>query len=91
MVQAPVAVSEEQDELVVKAERLARIVVSDIILYNQEKFETALRGGNVLEAMQGDLAEGRSLFNSRIDAPTREKRDFLAEELLRVAEGRSGP
>jgi CheY-like chemotaxis protein len=90
VVQAPVAVSEEEDERLVKAERLARIVVSDIILYNQEKFEAAVRGGNVVEAMQGDLAEGRSLFNSRIDASTRESRDFLSEELLRVADARSG-
>ena len=86
----PEVAGEQRDESVEKAERLARIVVSDIILYNQEKFETALRNGNVLEAMQADLAEGRSLFDSRIDPSTREKRDFLTDELIRVAKGRAG-
>lgn len=73
------------DAEVAKAERLARIVVSDIILYNQEKFDAAVRAGNVLEAMSGDLEEGRALFAQRIDARVREQRDFLAEELVRVA------
>jgi hypothetical protein len=86
----PQPVVGEQDEMVAKAERLARIVVSDIVLYNQEKFESALRAGNVLEAMEVELAEGRSLFNQRVDAPIRGQRDFLAEELLRVAKGRGG-
>jgi hypothetical protein len=69
----------------VKAERLARIVVSDIVLYNEERFTHAARAGNVLEAMAGDLAEGRQLFEERIDARVRAERDYLRDELLRNA------
>jgi CheY-like chemotaxis protein len=68
-----------------KAERLARIVVSDIILYNQEKFDAAIQADNVLTAMDAELAEGRALFAQRVDARVREARDFLTEEMLRVA------
>jgi predicted Zn finger-like uncharacterized protein len=71
-----------------KAERLARIIVSDIVLYNEEKFAAALRAGNVLEALTPDLAEGRSLFRERIDERVRAEKDHLAEELLRVARTR---
>ena len=70
---------------VAKAERLARIVVSDIVLYNQEKFDAAVAAGNVLAAMNGELEEGRDLFAQRIDARVRGSRDFLSEEMLRVA------
>jgi CheY-like chemotaxis protein len=73
------------DAEIAKAERLARIVVSDIVLYNQEKFEAAIQADNVLQSMDGELQEGRSLFAQRIDARVRETRDFLSEELLRVA------
>jgi CheY-like chemotaxis protein len=76
-------------EEVARAERLARIIVSDIIIYNQEKFEAALQAGNVVDAMEAELAEGSSLFVARIDQSLRDKRDFLAEELLRVARLRS--
>jgi hypothetical protein len=71
-----------------QAERLARIVVSDIVLYNEEKFAAALRSGNVLEAMRDELEEGRALFRERIDARVRDERDFLADELVRVARTR---
>lgn len=73
-----------------RAERLARIVVSDIVLYNETRFAQAARAGNVVEAMEPELREGRALFASRIDARIREERDHLGEELLRTAEERFG-
>jgi predicted Zn finger-like uncharacterized protein len=71
-----------------KAERLARIIVSDVILYNQDKFARAVAAGRVVEVMDPDLEEGRALFRQRIDARVREERDHLAEELVRVARTR---
>jgi predicted Zn finger-like uncharacterized protein len=71
-----------------QAERLARIIVSDIVLYNEEKFSAAVRSGGVLEAMRDELQEGRALFRERIDVRVRDERDFLADELVRVARGR---
>jgi CheY-like chemotaxis protein len=67
------------------AERLARIIVSDIVLYNPEKFEAGIRDGNVVEALEAEIAEGRGLFQQRVDPSLREGRDFLADELVRVA------
>jgi predicted Zn finger-like uncharacterized protein len=71
-----------------KAERLARIVVSDIVLYNEERFAAAARAGNVFEAMSGDLAEARQLFEERIDPRVRAERDYLKDELIRSAKAR---
>jgi hypothetical protein len=73
---------------VARAERLARIIVSDVVLYNEEKFDAALASGNVVEAMEPDLADGRAHFAQRIPEAVRAGRDFLAEELLRVARSR---
>ena len=71
-----------------RAERLARIIVSDIVLYNPEKFEAAIRAGNPLEALDAELDEGRAHFRERIPERVRERRDFLGEELVRVARAR---
>jgi hypothetical protein len=87
----PASGDPEIDEQVEQAERLARIVVSDIVLYSKDKFEAAVEAGNVLEAMQPEIAEGRSLFTARIDPSVQEIRDFLQEELLRVAAARGKP
>jgi hypothetical protein len=75
-------------EAVAKAERLARIIVSDIELYNKDRFAEAVRAGNVLAAFAADLEEGQGLFRERVDSRVREHRDFLREELLRVARAR---
>ncbi len=77
-------------EEIAKAERLARIIVSDIALYNPEKFEAAIASGSVVEVMEGELAEGRALITQRVPPELRATRDFLREELLRVARLREG-
>jgi len=76
------------DDAVAKAERLARIIVSDVILYNEEKFARAVEAGTVAKTMEPDLAEGRSLFQARVPPEVAAQRDFLREELLRVAKQR---
>jgi predicted Zn finger-like uncharacterized protein len=81
-------VADGLDEQRAKAERLARIIVSDIVLYNEAKFAEAIRRGNVAEALDADLVEGRHLFQERIDARVRAERDYLVDELVRVAKQR---
>jgi len=86
---APAAAEPDAAAKIEQAERLARIVVSDIVLYSKEKFEAAVAAGNVLAAMQPEIAEGRTLFAARVDPAIQEMRDFLADEMLRVAAARS--
>jgi CheY-like chemotaxis protein len=70
------------------AERLARIIVSDIALYQPEKFAEAIRRGDVVETMDNEIGEGRVLFAQRVGERIRAERDFIVEELLRVARER---
>ncbi|MEE8314205.1 MAG: zinc-ribbon domain-containing protein [Myxococcota bacterium] len=81
--------SSSDDPAVVSAERLARIAVSDIILYNEEKFAKGVGGGNVTATLESELAEARHMFEQRIPEEVRAKRDFLVEELERRAAARS--
>ena len=69
-----------------KAERLARVVVSDIVLYQGDRFEAAVRNGNWLEMLETEIEEGRKIFQQRIDERVRDERDFLMDELNRVAQ-----
>jgi predicted Zn finger-like uncharacterized protein len=85
---APAKADDGLAEQRAKAERLARIIVSDIVLYNEEKFAAAVRAGRVVESLGPDLEEGRALFRDRIDERVRAEKDYLAEELLRVARTR---
>ena len=83
----PAARPDSSDPEVAAAERLARIIVSDIVLYNQEKFQAAARSGNVAAALEPEITEASALFRQRIPEEVRAKRDFLIEELERRAKG----
>jgi predicted Zn finger-like uncharacterized protein len=76
------------DDARAQAERLARIIVSDIVLYNAAKFEAGVRSGDVVGALDGELEEGRALFAARIDPRVGSADEFLQRELLRVARSR---
>ena len=73
------------DPDIAAAERLARIAVSDVILYNEAKFAKASASGNVAKALTVELEEARQHFNSRVTPILRQNRDFLREELERRA------
>ena len=63
-------------------------MISDIVLYNEEKFAAGIDSGDPLGALADELEEGRALFRERIDPRVREERDYLADELLRMARSR---
>ena len=81
--------SGSDDPAVVSAERLARIAVSDIILYNEEKFAKGVSEGNAIANLEPELGEARHLFEQRVPEEVRNMRDFLVEELERRVAARS--
>jgi predicted Zn finger-like uncharacterized protein len=69
----------------VKARRLARIIVSDVVLYNQAKVEEGVRSGRFYELLADDIAEGRRLYEQRVPLEVREATAYLNdafEELI---------
>jgi CheY-like chemotaxis protein/DNA-directed RNA polymerase subunit RPC12/RpoP len=83
-----------------EARRLARLILSDIIIYHQGKVETGIRDNNFFDVLREEIDEGRQYYESRV--PMRVRRDteiytetlqqFLQmkrEELERVRTGTS--
>ena len=62
-----------------KAQRLARIIVSDIALYNQEKVEAGVRDGNFYDVLHDEIAEGKRLYESRVSQDIMNMGDFLSD------------
>ncbi|MDP3937313.1 MAG: zinc-ribbon domain-containing protein [Deltaproteobacteria bacterium] len=80
----PERVTAEDDprkEMRERARRLARIIVSDIALYNPEIVEQGLRSGGLPALIRDDLEEGYKLFRSRIDEAVAAESDFIREAL----------
>ena len=81
----PAPSAPELSEAHKKAKRLARIIVSDIALYNQAKLEEGIRNGTFYELVADDIREGRALYVRRVSEEIREGTSYLEdgfEELL---------
>ncbi len=61
-----------------RANRLAKIIATDIALYNQEKMDAAIRQNKALELLATELEEGRRLFRQRMDGFSR-REDFVEQ------------
>jgi predicted Zn finger-like uncharacterized protein len=64
-----------------KARRLARIIVTDIALYNQKKVEEGVRNGTFYELFEEELNDGRLFFNRRVSELVREGTTYLEDAL----------
>ena len=73
-----------------KAERLARIVVSDMLLYHPERFDQVDSEGGLLDEFAPEIREGGLLLSKRVDPGVLSERDYLGDELRRAARQRAG-
>jgi CheY-like chemotaxis protein len=64
-----------------KARRLARIIVSDIALYNEAVIDKGVRSGQLKNLIRDDLEEGYKLFRSRVPENIVEETDYIREAL----------
>ncbi len=72
-------VDEQDPEAIEKARRFARIIVSDIALYNQEMVIDGIRNGTFFELLKTDVTEGRELYEKRVPAAIRSQKDYYQE------------
>ena len=62
-----------------KARRFARIIVSDIALYNQETVIQGLKNDTFFELLKGDIEEGREIYDNRVPEKIRGQKDYYQE------------
>ncbi len=69
-----------------KAKRLARLIVSDIVLYNQAAVEEGIRNDNFFEVMSHDIQEARNLYASRVPEEIRKETSYLDDAFTNLIE-----
>lgn len=67
-----------------EARRLARLLVTEIKLYNEEQVEEGLERGNLYAALQEEIDRSRRIFEERIPADVRAETDYFRDELVRI-------
>jgi hypothetical protein len=61
-----------------------------MVLYQPEKFDRAAREGSLEKVLDLEIQEARALLRQRVSEEVRAEKDFILEELARVAQDRSG-
>lgn len=61
--------------------RLARAIVSDIALYNQDKVREGIKNDNIFDLLAEELDEGREHFQGRV-SPDLPDRDHLFDRAV---------
>ena len=80
---APSPVDPQQVEA---ARRFARIILSDIALYNQNAVEEGIKNDTFYESLEAELREGRDLYNGRVPEDVRSSMDYFKDECEKFIE-----
>lgn len=67
-----------------QARRLARTILSDIMLYNQAKVKEGIEQDTLFEVLAEELAEGRKYYESMVDENVRHATNFFNEAVADV-------
>jgi predicted Zn finger-like uncharacterized protein len=81
---APAPADTERQE---RARRLARVLVSDILVYNQEVRDRAMREGNLATALAGEVNKAWELYKSKVDPTVLRNTAYFKDALNEILAG----
>ncbi|HEX3577769.1 MAG TPA: response regulator [Thermoanaerobaculia bacterium] len=64
-----------------EARRLARLILSDIVIYHPGKVEAGIRDDNFFDVLKNEIAEGRTYYDSRVPLRVRQNTEIFSETL----------
>jgi hypothetical protein len=86
----PIEVPEEEKRLHTDARRFARLLVSEIKLYNEQKVQEGRTKGDIYERLREDIDRSRQMYDKRVASPVAARYDYFHQELVNtLAEGDS--
>ena len=73
-----------------RAQRLARAVLSDVMLYNPERVRAGIEADDLFDRLRPELDEARAFFERRVDPEVATKSNAFDLALVDVLVFRSG-
>jgi hypothetical protein len=81
------AIAPEDQKAHEDAKRFARLVVSEIKLYNEAKVNEGRRQKDLYERLKEDIERGRAMYAERVPARVRDATNYFFDELVRILAG----
>jgi hypothetical protein len=84
----PIDIGEDERRLHNDARRFARLLVSEIKLYNEQKVNEGRSQGNIYDRLREDIDRSRQMYDKRVAPPVAARHDYFHQELVNtLAEG----
>ena len=64
-----------------EARRLARLILSDIVIYHAERVDRGIRNDDFFEVLRHEIEEGRQYYDTRVPARVRRGTDIFTETI----------
>jgi hypothetical protein len=86
----PIEVGEEERRLHNDARRFARLLVSEIKLYNEKKVKEGRNQSDIYDRLRDDIERSREMYAKRVAPPVAARHDYFHQELVNtLADGDS--
>jgi hypothetical protein len=90
LARGPVAPPTEDTKKHDEARRFARLLVSEIKLYNESKVEQGRKNHDLYERLKDDIDRSRQMYDERISDDVRKVSNYFYDELVRIlADGKA--
>ncbi len=87
----PPPLTEEEKKAHDEARRFARLLVSEIKLYNEDDVEAGRQHSDLYRRLRRDVDRSREMFDRRVSAAVAESVDYFHQEMVRIlAKGDAG-
>ena len=67
-----------------RAKRLARLIVGDIVLYNQDKIAEGIKNDTLLQVLEKELEVGRKYYEKNVDPAVAAQADYFNLALVDI-------
>jgi predicted Zn finger-like uncharacterized protein len=78
------------EDNITRARRLARVLASDMVVYNKDIVEKARRDGTLTDVMASEIERSWQLWRSRFPSESKERPDLFRDALEDILGGRTG-
>ena len=84
----PIEVGDDERRLHNDARRFARLLVSEIKLYNEQKVKDGRSQSDIYTRLRDDIERSREMYQKRVAPPVAARHDYFHQELVNtLAEG----
>jgi hypothetical protein len=80
----PVALTPEEEKLHSDAKRFARLLVSEIKLYNEQRVTDGRRNHDLYIRLKKDIERSREMYERRVSPIVAKRADYFHQELVRI-------